>query len=158
MTAWITSEIVGVLVRTDLSADTFIDDLIDHVQGLSENEIGEQADPSNGLKAVFAEIVARKWRAGRAAEMNPAGFQSDSAGPYSMSDPGARAGVGLGLTDREKQDLRRAVGLGGMWLQPTSRSDRLETSGRFWGPDIDPDSLVSVEGGAPAPWFPPEDP
>lgn len=126
MAAWITSEPVAVLLQTDLSTDAYIDDLIDHAQHLAELEVGEQDTPNAKLKAVLAQIVARMWQAGQSAQQNPAALQSEWTGPAGYQAPRAGA-AGLGLTDRERSDLRRAVGLeGGLWVQPTSRGDDLE--------------------------------
>jgi hypothetical protein len=128
MARWIKIDRLEAILRTDLRDDKYVLHLIDQVQGLAEAEIGEQATPSNALQSVFAEIVARKWQVGESARLNPAGFQSDTTGPFTIQDPGART-AGLGLTDREKLDLRKAIGKPpGLWVQPTTRGDRLETA------------------------------
>src|SRR5690606_28266626 len=106
---WIDSDAVEPLVRTDLSSDPWIDGLIDHAQSLAENLVGEHDAPSAGLQAVLANIVARMWRAGHAATVNPAGFQSETSPEYGYSVPtGPSFVAGLGLTNQEKRDLKKA--------------------------------------------------
>lgn len=123
--AWITSANVGVLLQTDLSADTWIDDLIDHAQALAEGEVGTQDSPSNALKAVLAQIVARMWQGGQSAQVNPAALTMEQTGPFAMQNPNAGA-AGLGLTDREIKALRKAAGKLTVGVLPTTRGD-LET-------------------------------
>lgn len=124
--AWINKSAVAVLLQTDLDEDPFIDALIDHAQGLAEIEVGEQDDPSTGLQSALAQIVARMWQAGQSAKVNPAGLQGQMAGPFNVQNPNGGA-AGLGLTNREKALLRKAAGKTGLWVQPTSRADDLET-------------------------------
>lgn len=123
--AWITSTAVEPLVQTDLSADTFISALINHAEALAEIEVGVQTEPvSAGLQAVLAQIVARMWRAGQGAAVNPGGFQSETSPEYGYSVPtGPTLAAGLGLTNQEKKDLKRAAGVNGLWVQPTTRGD-----------------------------------
>lgn len=148
--AWITAEPVEVLLQTPLSSDTYIDGLIDHAQALAELEVGEQASPSNGLKAVLAQIVARMWQAGKNAQANPAAMSMEVAGPFTFQtmSPGV---AGLGLTDREKAALRKAVGVSPFWIQPTMANEVLETpqyDGVGLGDDLDPvDILAAAQGG-----------
>jgi len=124
---WITIDPVEAVLQTDLSADSYILELIDHAQGLAEIEVGAQATPNAGLKSILTQIVARMWQAGQSAKMNPAGLQSETTGPFTFQN--VNAGVaGLGLTNREKAQLRKAAGLTGIWVQPTSRGDHLETA------------------------------
>lgn len=123
---WITRSRVETVLQTSLSDDPYIEDLIEHAQGLAEIEVGKQTAPSAGLKSVLAQIVARMWRAGQSAQVNPAGVQSETAGPFTYQDPNARS-AGLGLTDREKKALRKAAGVSGLYVQPTIRADALET-------------------------------
>lgn len=150
MAAWITKEDVEVILQTELDADTYIDGLIDHAQALAELEIGTQDSPNSKIKAVLANIVGRMWQAGQSARMNPAGMQSQTTGPFNYQDPNAGV-AGLGLTNREKADLRKAAGINpGMWVQPTTRGLGLETA-PYCRPGIpDPASLVDVVGGEPA--------
>jgi len=124
--AWITKSDVAVLLQTDLDDDQYIDGLITQAQGLAEIEVGALDEPSAGLKAAVAQIVARMWQAGQSAKANPAGMQSQMAGPFNFQDTQGGA-AGLGLTNREKNLLRKAAGKGGLWVQPTSRGDDLET-------------------------------
>lgn len=124
--AWITSDAVETLLQTDLSSDAYIDDLIDHAQGLAEIEVGEQTEPvSAGLQAVLAQIVARMWRAGRGAQANPAGVSMEQTGPFMMQFPQPGA-AGLGLTKAEVRLLRKAAGMLSVGVLPTTRGD-LET-------------------------------
>jgi len=127
---WITSEQVSILLQTDLSTDPYIDGLIVHAQGLAEGVIGTQEEPvSAALQSELANIVARMWQAGKAAQGNPAGYQSETAGPFTIQD--TRGGtVGLGLTDRERKALRRAAGISPLAVVSTTRNDWLETPGR----------------------------
>lgn len=134
--SWITERQVSTLLQTDLSDDPHIDGLIAHVQGLAEVEIGEQATPSAGVQSITAQIVARMWQAGQSAKINPAALQSDTVGPFTIQDPNAGA-AGLGLTNREKASLKKAVGKTGIWVQPTTRGD-IET------PPIHEDALVDA--------------
>ena len=123
--AWIESTQVDVLLQTDLSDDSYVTALIGHAQSLAENEIGTQDDPSTGLQAVLAQIVARMWQAGQSAQVNPAALQSDTTGPFTFQNPNAGA-AGLGLTNREIKALRKAAGLRQVGILPTTRGD-LET-------------------------------
>lgn len=128
--AWITFDQVEVLLQQNLDHDPYVIGLIDHAQGLAEVEIGEQEEPvSRRLQSVLANVVARMWQSGQSAQINPAGLQSETTGPHTIQDP--RAGTaGLGLTDREKDQLRKAVGRTGLWVQPTTRGP-LETAPGF---------------------------
>lgn len=132
---WITYEDVEPIIQTGLSDDPYIEGLIDHVQGLAESVIGDQGsgplDPGP-LASVFAEIVARRWRGGKAASSNPAGYQSESVEDYSYSVPTGShlaGNAGLGLTKAERKDLKAAVGRTGLWVQPTTRGN-VETAPR----------------------------
>jgi hypothetical protein len=51
--------------------------------------------------------------------------------------------AGLGLTNREISQLRRAAGRTGLWVQPTSRGDHLETAGA--GAILDGDVLDPID-------------
>lgn len=133
---WINRIDVAVVLQRDLDDDPWIDDLILQVQGLCEIEIGEQEEPvPRPLAALVTQITARHYRAGVGAAANPAGFQTESIEDYTYTVPtGAHIEAGLGLTKREKADLRRAVGRGtGLWVQPTTRGP-VETP----GPECDP--------------------
>lgn len=124
--AWITSDVVEVLLQTDLSGDAYIDGLIDHAEALAEAEVGAKTEPvSAALQAVLAQIVARMWRAGKSAQANPAGLTMEQTGPFAMQDPNAGS-AGLGLTNREIKALRRAAGLLQVGILPTTRGE-LET-------------------------------
>lgn len=127
MAPWIEPEAVGTLLQRNLGGDTYIEKLIEHAQSLAEIEVGEQSDPSSKLQAVLAQIVARMWQAGQSAQVNPAAHQSGTAGPFTFQDsnPGT---AGLGLTNREKSLLKKAAGVGDLWVQPLTRGDRLETA------------------------------
>lgn len=156
--AWITFAAVEPLLDRDLSADDRIEDLIAHAQAKAEIEIGAQTEPVNaGLQAVLAEIVARFWQKSQSAKINPAALQSDTAGPFTIQDPNAGT-VGLGLTNREKQELRQAAGKSSFWVQPTSRGDRLETAPIHDDRRaVEADQLLDVAGGEPAVYFDPDD-
>lgn len=155
--AWITSDDVKIVLHRDLSSDEFIGGLIDHAQHLAELEVGTQDTPNDKLKAVLAQIVGRMWQAGESARMNPAGVMSETAGPFNYQDPNAGV-AGLGLTNREKQDLKKAAGVSGLWIQPTSRSDTdagLEVAGEYpvGRGGVSEEQLLDVEGGEPIPYF-----
>lgn len=137
---WIEPAEVATLLQTDLGTDSFVGDLIRHAQALAELEVGTQEAPNARLKALLAQIVARMWQAGKSAQQNPAALQGEWTGPSGYQNPHAGA-AGLGLTNRERADLRRAVGLGGLWVQPTSRGDDLEMS--------DPDMIAAEIGWLP---------
>lgn len=124
--AWIEAEAVAVLLQTELDDDVYVPALIDHAQSLAEIEIGEQAAPSARLRAVLAQIVARMWQAGRNAQLNPAALTQDVAGPFSFQAGQVAGAAGLGLTNREKSLLRKAVGRGDLWVQPTYRGASTE--------------------------------
>ena len=93
--------------------------LVAHVQRLAEAVIGPQDTPTDALKGVMVEIVHR-FAAAAAEDPN---VQQESLGSWSQTRR-----VGLGLTDREKGELRTAVGKGGLWTQQTTRDD-VETPG-----------------------------
>lgn len=124
--AWITSSDVEVILRRSLAGDEWIDGLIWHAQFLAEIEIGEQDAPTNRVKAVLAQIVARLWQDGESARVNPAGLAMEVAGPFTIQDasPGT---AGLGLTNREKAAIKRAAGLTTIGTISTTRGD-LETA------------------------------
>lgn len=152
--AWIESSAVAVLLQTDLDDDTYVDALIDHAQALAEMEVGAQDDPGAGLCATLAQIVARMWQAGQNARVNPAAFSMDTAGPFTQQtqQPGV---AGLGLTNLEKKQLRKAAGVGSLWVQPTYIADRLETPPQHdeWDADTaDPlETLAAAQGDMPRP-------
>jgi hypothetical protein len=138
--AWITKHQVEPVLRTELLTDQWIDGLIDHAQGLAEVEIGTQEEPSAGIQAILAQVVARMWQDGESARVNPAGFAQETTGPFGFQDtsPGT---AGLGLTNREKGALRRAAGLRVIGTLPTTRGD-LETAAVVgdpaWWPEDEP--------------------
>jgi hypothetical protein len=136
------------VLRTDLSGDAFIDDLIVHVQGLAEVEIPAQTEPvSQALQSALTEIVARKWRAGKSAEINPAALQSETTGPHTFQDVQAGA-AGLGLTNREIKAIKKAAGVTGLWIQPTKRGDYLETAPGYDDELVDlTDPVETLAGG-----------
>lgn len=127
MAAWIDVDDVEVLLQTDLTDDEYIGATIDHAQTLAEMEVGDQDAPSKALKSTLVQIVARMWQAGQNARVNPAAMAQDVAGPFSFQSPQAGA-AGLGLTNREKAQLKKAVGKGDLWVQPLTRGDTLETA------------------------------
>jgi hypothetical protein len=154
--AWIDHVPVGVLVQTDLSGDDYIEGLIAQAQGLAEVEVGTQATPSAGLKAVLAQIVARMWQAGKSAQVNPAAMQSETVGPFNYQNPNAGT-AGLGLTNREKAALRKAAGVTGLWIQPTTRGE-VETAPIHENRQgVTAAQQLQVAGGADITWFDPED-
>ena len=129
--AWINPHTIEAIIQTDLVTDPYIDHLITHVQGLCELEIGEQTEPvSNKLAAVFSQIVARFWRAGKAASTSPQGYQSERVDDYQYEYPSQGAMLaGFGLTNAETKRLKKAAGQTQLWVQPISRGDGLETAG-----------------------------
>jgi hypothetical protein len=146
MSAWIAPARIATLLRTELDADEYMVEFIAHVQGLAEVEVGPQEVPvSAGLASTFAEIVTRKYQATLDAETNPTGVSQESIGGYSWSRYSV---VGMMLTDAEKKALRKAAGVSGMWVQPITRGDRLETAGL-----VD----VTYPGGLPVEWFDPSE-
>lgn len=125
--AWVSVEDVSAVLHIDLSSDEWILHDIEHVQGLCEVEIGTQTEPITArLKAVAAQIVARIWRAGEMARHNPEGLQQESLGSWSGSYP---PGAGLGLTNAEKRQLRKAIGLSDLGVITITRGSVLETAG-----------------------------
>lgn len=128
--AWITPSRVATILRIELDTDEYMAELIDHVQGLAEDIIGIQdldtldagtaADQSKArrIRSTFAEIVARKYQASLDAEANPTGATQESLGGYSYTRSNL---VGFGLTEDEEKRLRRAAGISGLWVQPTTR-------------------------------------
>jgi len=101
-------------------------DLVAHVQGLAEVEIGDQTEPvSSKLAAVMVQIVHR-FSLAAAGDDN---ISQEALGPYSYT----RATVsGLGLTKTEKRLLKKAAGQSTFWVQPITRSAEgkgLETAG-----------------------------
>lgn len=146
MTPWITPADVEPLVQTDLAGDDWVDALIPHAQGLIEAEIGAQ-DPAAlpaGLTAVTAQIVARLWRAGQAARVNPAGHQMEVLGPHTFQ--AGNISAGWGLTDREKETLGRFRHV--LWVLPTHRADGLERP---------PGLVADTAGGDAVLWTDPAD-
>jgi hypothetical protein len=125
--AWIDKDAVEVLLATELDNDRYIGTLIDHAQSLAEIEVGEQDTPTAQLKAVLCQIVARMWQAGQNARVNPAAMSMEVAGPFTFQTQNAGV-AGLGLTDREKALLKKAAGIGPLWVQPTYIGERLETA------------------------------
>lgn len=131
--AWIDASAVEPLLRQDLSADAYLPDLIAHVQGLIELEVGTvpvdatSSKPSASIQAVTAQIVARMYRETLKAEANPTDATLQQAGPFSMQQASSDTSrAGLGLTNREIDLLNRALGKQtGFWIQPTSRGDLL---------------------------------
>lgn len=124
MAAWITaSDVTAIYPDADVT-----DAFIVHVQALAEVVIGTQDDPSDGLKAVFTDVVHRKHLS---TTRNPEGLNMEVLGSYTVQHAGA---PGLGLTRNEKQMLRQAVGKTGPWILPTTRGD-LETAPREFGGD-----------------------
>lgn len=145
---WIEPEDVGTLLQTDLSEDPWIAGTITHTVELIEGEIGAQ-DPDDlptGLAAQAAQIAARLWRAGKAANSNPAGNQQDTLGPHSFTAGGLTAG--FGLTQREKDDLDKFKTNSALWVQPTNRGDALETPGEL---------VADTSGGDPIMWIAEDD-
>lgn len=122
--AWVThEEVLAVYPETaDEDADRFAA-LIDHVQALAEVAVGTQATPSARLKAVFTDVVYRKWLA---ITQNPDGVQSELLGSYQYMQPNA---PGLGLTKHDRKNLKAAVGRIGVWVQPVHRGE-VETAPR----------------------------
>lgn len=148
--AWITSSQVGAVLRTDLSSDPYIDELITQAQGLAEVEIPAQTEPvSQALQSVLVQIVARMWRAGVAAEVNPGAFQSETTGPHTFQDTHSGS-AGLGLTNREIRALKKAAGVTGLWVQPTKRGDHLETAPAYDDELVDTTDPVEHLAGAQA--------
>lgn len=148
--AWITEPQVSALLRTDLSADPYLGELIVQAQGLAEIEIPAQTEPvSQGLQSVLTQIVGRMWRAGMAAEMNPAALQSETTGPHTFQDTHSGS-AGLGLTNREIRALKKAAGVTGLWVQPTKRAENLETAPLGDDDLIDTTDPVEILAGAQA--------
>lgn len=126
---WVDPMEVAVLVGLGRVNDPNIATIIVHVEGLCELVIGPQELPlSAGLRSVVSQISARLWRASQAAQASPEGFSQFTIGGASYSNQGTAAAAGLGLTDREKADLRSAVGKSGLWVLSTSRGP-VETAG-----------------------------
>lgn len=142
VTPWITLTDVEPLLQRSLEADEWIAPLILHGQGLVEAEISTQ-DPTDlpvGLTAILAQIVARLWRAGQAANANPAGNQQETLGPHTFT--AGNFSAGWGLTNGERDQLARYRSK--LWVQPTHRADNLETP---------PGLIADTAGGDPINWI-----
>lgn len=101
---------------------------IAHIQGLAEVVTGTQEAPiSNRLKSVFVEIVHRRSLASND------DISQESIGSYSYT---RNVAPGQGLTDRERKDLKRAIGKRSLTVIPTTRG-RLETFGREDRPEFE---------------------
>lgn len=122
--AWIEPEAIS-----NLLGDTFDEGLtdftIDHAQALAEIEVGEQDEPSGRLKAVLTGIVIRMLRSFEEARTNPSGVTQETLGSYSYS---VAAVAGLGLTNAEKKQLRKACGVSQLGIVRITRGG-LETAG-----------------------------
>lgn len=147
---WIEPDDVTAVFPTDAPTQG----LIDHVEGLAENEIGSQTEPvSNKLKAVMVQIVHRFSLASN----DDDNIRQESIGSYSYTKA---MQSGLGLTEREINKLHKAVGKTRLWTQPISRGDRLEVP---YDPDgrttmVDADFVDDTSGGDPIPWIATGDP
>lgn len=142
MAAWLEPEDVAVLIQTDLSDDPWIEGVIAHAQSLVEGEVGEQdeSDLPAGLVAITTQIAARLWRAGRAANVNPAGNTQETLGPHSVT--AGNFDAGWGLTRREQEQLGKFRSP--LWVQPTHAADALETPAGL---------LADTAGGDPILYF-----
>lgn len=122
--AWIEPEAIS-----NLLGDTFDEGLtdftIDHAQALAEIEVGEQDEPTGRLKAVLTGIVIRMLRSFEEARTNPSGVTQETLGSYSYS---VSAVAGLGLTNAEKKQLRKACGVSQLGIVHITRGG-LETAG-----------------------------
>lgn len=120
VTAWIgPADIDAVYPGEDVSVG-----FIAHIQALAETVIGTQTVPVvNGLRAEMVELVYRKHRVTNA---QADGLTQEAMGSYSYSIAGSN---GLGLSNREKRNLRAAVGRGGPFVLTTHR-DVVETAPR----------------------------
>lgn len=144
---WIEPDAVAVLVQTDLTDDPWIPGLIDHAEQLIEAEIGAQDEYAGlpaGLAAITAQVVARLWRAGKAANVNPAGHNMEVLGPHTFQAGNLQAG--WGLTRGEKDALAKFRSK--LWVQPTHVADALESP-----PGLIPDTA----GGDPILWQHPDE-
>lgn len=61
------------------------------------------------------------------AVLNPQGLSSESTGDYSYQRNGATGEGGIYLTERELSMLRRAGGRIGLWTQPLTRNEPIDT-------------------------------
>lgn len=119
VTAWIgPADIEAVYPGEDITPG-----FIGHIQALAETVIGTQTSPTVGLKAEMVELTYRKWRVTNA---QADGLTQEAIGSYSYSIAGSN---GLGLSNREKRNLRAAVGRGGPFILQTHR-DVIETAPR----------------------------
>jgi hypothetical protein len=66
------------------------------------------------IRYVVLRAVERAFR-------NPDGFSAESDGDYSYQRTGVEPGIYL--TPGEEKAIRRALGRGGLWTQPTERGD-----------------------------------
>lgn len=119
-TAWIApADLEAVYPGEDVSVG-----FIAHIQALAETVIGTQTVPvTTGLKAEMVELVYRKHRVTNA---QADGLTQEAIGGYSYSIAGQN---GLGLSNREKRNLRAAVGRSGPFIMQTHR-DVVETAPR----------------------------
>lgn len=98
--------------------------LCDHVQGLAESVIGTQAEPiSVRLKAAMVEIVTRFWQKDQTSSTNPSGYQRERTDDYEYEQFPGSGGLGLSLTDAEKEMLLAAVGRSPLGSIGTTRGD-----------------------------------
>ncbi|HVL82689.1 MAG TPA: Gp19/Gp15/Gp42 family protein [Pseudonocardia sp.] len=96
--------------------------LLDDASALVRDEAGLTWVGDDGLLTVVpAAVRAVVLKAAERAARNPDGFRSESAGDYSYQRGDAEPGVFL--TDAERRIVRRSVGRGGLWTQPTTRGD-----------------------------------
>lgn len=133
--AWLTPEDVeAVYPAADLTQPQ-----LDHIQGLAEGCIGPQEEPiAARLKAVMVDIAFRFWRGLQAASTNVEGYQAERTPEYGYEYPvGGPILSGFGLTDRECEALRKAVGAAGLWVQPVSRGVVETPSAPDWDPEFD---------------------
>lgn len=102
-------------------------------------------------------VTVTLWAALRAFS-NPEGLTQEQLVSYSYSK--ANPSTDVYLTTKERRLVRRAAGVSGLWAQPTTRGDTLDT------PCTDPDAIcapnsgtqyIAVEpDGEPMPWAGPD--
>lgn len=103
---WIEPEDVAEVYDIDVRVG-----LCRHAQGLAESVIGTWDEPvSDRLKAVMVEIVTRFWQKDQTSTTNPKGYQRERTDDYEYEQFPSSGGLGLSLTDKEKEMLLAAVG------------------------------------------------
>jgi len=108
---WITSdEVTDVYPNAELTEEQ-----IAHIQSLAEGCIGQHDEVPPAVKAIMVDWAYRFWQA---LNTNPDGITQEQTGPFMRSFATQPA---LGITDRDCQLLRKAIGMTGLGVISTTR-------------------------------------